>query len=100
MSLNGKQIRYLRGLANGLESVLIIGKNDITDAIIEKADQHLEAHELLKGSVGDGSGLSAREAGEQIAEATEAELVQVIGHRFVLYRETNRKGAKKIQLPC
>lgn len=99
MELTGKQVRYLRSLANKLDSVLIVGKNGILDSSVKQANESLEAHELMKGSVSDGSPLTAREAGEELAERTGANLVQVIGHRFVLYRETSREDVEKIKLP-
>ena len=59
---------------------------------------HLEGAELIKCSVLESSSLDVREAAEELAERCHAELVQVIGRRFVLYRETSREGVEKIQL--
>ena len=58
----------------------------------------LEAHELIKVSVLCETGSQAAEAGREIADQAEAELVQVIGKRVVLYRETTRDDIEKIQL--
>lgn len=98
MSLTKAQIRQLRGLANTMKPVIIIGKDDVTAAIVQRADEYLEAHELMKCSVIDGSSLTAQKAAEILAMRAHAELVQVIGHKFVLYRHTTRKGVKQIQL--
>ena len=46
----------------------------------------------------DGSGLTAKEAGEVLAEELNAELVQVIGNRFVLYRRSHRNDVEHIRL--
>lgn len=98
MALTGKQLRQLRALAHHLNPVVNIGKADVTDAIAKQAEEALEARELIKCSVQDGSLLSCREAAEQLAERVGAEVVQVIGHRFTIYRESSRKDIEHIKL--
>lgn len=98
MALNGPQIRQLRSMANHLDPVVLIGKSNVNDGAVEQANAYLEAHELMKGGVLDGSALSARDAAQELAERCHADVVQVIGHKFVLYRETSREGVEKIQL--
>jgi RNA-binding protein len=39
-----------------------------------------------------------REAAIALSRPTHSAVVQVIGHRFVLYRETHRDDVEKIQL--
>ena len=70
----------------------------VRSAVVDQANAALEAHELIKCSALENSGLSAREAADQLAELTGSEVVQVIGRRFSLYRETSREGVEKIQL--
>lgn len=98
MALTGKQVRQLRALAHHLNPVVNIGKADVTDAIAKQAEEALEARELIKCSVQDGSLLSCREAAEQLAKRVGAEVVQVIGHRFTIYRESSRKDIEHIKL--
>ncbi len=98
MALNGRQIRQLRSLAHHLNPVIIIGKGDVNEGTVEQANECLEAHELIKCSVLDTSALTAREAADELAERCHAEVVQVIGRKFSLYRETHREGVKKIAL--
>lgn len=98
MALTGKQVRQLRALAHHLNPVVNIGKADVTDAIAKQAEEALEARELIKCSVQDGSLLSCGEAAEQLAERVGAEVVQVIGHRFTIYRESSRKDIEHIKL--
>ena len=95
--MTGKQRAYLRGLANPLETILIVGKGGISDNVVKQTDEALLARELVKGRVLEASLLTAREACEALAEATGAEGVQVIGSRFVLYRANPK--APKITLP-
>ena len=98
MTLKGKQVRQLRSLAHHLDATITIGKGDVNEGVVGQADQALEAHELVKCSVLDSSGLDAREAAETLAERCGAEVVQVIGRKFTLYRETGREGVEKIKL--
>ena len=94
MELTSKQRAQLRGLANGIDTILIIGKDGIGDNLIKQADDALEARELIKGKVLENSLLSAREAAEALAPVTRSEVVQVIGTKFVLYRPSHRKDKK------
>ena len=70
----------------------------INDGTVEQANEALEAHELIKCSVLDTSSLSAREAANELAERCHAEVVQVIGRKFSIYRETSRDDVEKIKL--
>lgn len=98
MALTGRQVRQLRSLAHHLDPVVMIGKGDISDGITAQASDSLEAHELIKCSVLDSSMLTAREAADDLAQALGAEVVQVIGRRFSLYRASSRKDIEHIKL--
>ena len=98
MALSGRQIRQLRSLAHHLNPVVIIGKSDVNDGVVEQANESLEAHELIKCSVLDGSTLTAREAAGELAERCHAEVVQVIGRKFSIYRASKRDDIEKIKL--
>lgn len=99
MDLTSKQRAQLRGLANGIDTILIVGKDGIGDNLVRQANDALEARELIKGKVLENSPLSPREGAEELARATRSQVVQVIGTKFVLYRETHSKPRdKRIQL--
>lgn len=98
MALTGKQVRQLRSLAHHLNPVVHIGRGDVNGGVVAQTEECLEAHELIKCVVLDGSDLSAREAATQLSELTSSDVVQVIGRRFSLYRETSRKDVEKIKL--
>ena len=98
MALTGRQIRRLRSLAHHLNPVIIIGKADINEGTVEQANECLEAHELIKCSVLDTSSLDIREAANELAERCHAEVVQVIGRKFSLYRATKRTDVERIKL--
>ena len=82
--LTSKQRAYLRSLANKLDTILILGKGEITDNIIRQADTALTAREIIKGKVLENCSYSSREAAEILAEKCSADVVQVIGSKFVL----------------
>ena len=92
--LTSKQRAQLRGLANGIDTILIVGKDGIGDNLVKQADDALEARELIKGKVLENSLLTAREAAEELAQRTRSQVVQVIGTKFVLYRPTHKKDKK------
>ena len=100
MELTSKQRAQLRALANGIETILQVGKDGIGENLIRQADDALEARELIKGRVLDNNiEYDARSAAAALAQATRSEVVQVIGTRFVLYRESHSKPReKRIQL--
>ena len=98
MELTSKQRAQLRGLANGIDTIVHIGKDGITDNLVKQAGDALEARELIKCKVQENAMLTAREACEQLAKLTRSEEVQVIGTKFVLYRQHYDKSKRKIEL--
>lgn len=97
MELTGKQRAQLRGIANGIDTIVHIGKDGITENLIKQANDALEARELIKCKVQENSLLTAREASEELAKQTRSECVQVIGTKFVLYRRHYDKTKRKIE---
>jgi len=95
--LTGKQRSYLKGLANSIQPILQIGKGGIDENVIVQFDEALEAREIIKATVLKNSEDDAKASCEYIAGMTGADIVQVIGSRFVLYRESTNK--KVIDLP-
>lgn len=94
--LTSKQRAQLRALATHIDTIFQVGKGGISDETVRQIDAALEARELIKLRVLETSPYSSREAADAIAEATNSDVVIVIGTRFVLYRESKNK--KKIEL--
>ena len=94
--LNSRQRAQLRGLANTMETIFQVGKGGINEQLIKQVADALEARELIKLRVLETSPVTSREAADFIAEKVNADVVQVIGYRFVLYKES--KENKSIQL--
>ena len=94
--MTSKQRAYLRSLATRIDTILQVGKRGINENLIKQVDDALEARELIKLHNLETSPLSAKEAMNELAAATDSEAVTAVGNRFVLYRES--KNNKKIQL--
>ena len=94
MDLTSKQRAQLRGLANSIDTIVHVGKDGLGDNLVKQADDALEARELIKCKVLENSMLTAREAADALATATRSEVVQVIGTKFVLYRQSHNKDKK------
>lgn len=94
--LTSKQRAQLKSLAVHIDTIFQIGKDGIHENMTQQISNALEARELIKLRVLDNSGYTAKEAAEAIAKATGSDVVQSIGTRFVLYRESEKH--KKIEL--
>lgn len=86
--LSGKERAHLRSLSNDLQPIFQIGKGGISGETCYQLDRALEARELIKISVLENCAYAAKEAAEEVARATGAAVVSVVGRRFVLYRES------------
>ncbi|MCI6841165.1 MAG: ribosome assembly RNA-binding protein YhbY [Clostridiales bacterium] len=95
--LTSKQRAYLRAMAAPMDTIFQVGKGGVNDNMCEQISNALEARELIKLRVLDNCDLNAKEAAQIISEETDSDVVQVIGTRFVLYRES--VDHKKIELP-
>ena len=98
MELTSKQRAQLRGIANTIDTIVIIGKDGITENLAKQANDALEAREIIKCRVLENSLLTAREACDELSRLTRSEQVQVIGSKFVLYRQHYDKSKRKIEL--
>lgn len=96
--MTSKQRAYLRARASGEDTIFQIGKDGISEEMCNQIANALEARELIKLRVLDNAEYSPKEAGEEIASALGAELVTVIGTKFVLYRPSSKEKNRKIDL--
>ena len=90
--LTSKQRAEFRAQANTLETTLMVGKEGITEGLIESARQQLTARELIKGRVLESALLSAREVSDALCEELGAEGIQTIGSKFVIYKKNEKKA--------
>ncbi len=92
-----KQRAYLKGLAMTIDPIYQIGKSALTPEITQGVSEALEARELIKISVLKNCADDPKEMAQMLAERTHSEVVQVIGKKIILYKES--KDKKKIELP-
>ena len=96
--ITSKQRAFLRSIASTMDTIFQIGKGGISEETVKQISNALLARELIKARVLENSGYTAREAADELAAATEADVVAVTGSRFVLYRPSE-KLKKRIELP-
>lgn len=95
--LNSKQRAYLKSLANSIDTILIVGKGGVSDEIIAQARDAIVARELIKGKVLETLDDDVLKVAQTIGAAIKAEVVQVIGSKFILYKRNDKEP--RIVLP-
>ncbi len=94
--LKGKQRSYLKGKAHNMDPLFQVGKDGITENVIDQVDEALAARELIKLRALNNSLYTAKEAAEELAEACNAEFIQAIGNVFVLFRQAKKDSRYKL----
>lgn len=88
--MTSKERAYLKSLASKIPSLYQIGKDGIGENMVELISNALLARELIKVHVLENSLMDVREAAEELAEKTSAQVVQTIGNKFVLYKRSEK----------
>ena len=96
--MTSKQRAHLRSMASQIDTIFQIGKGGISEEMCNQISNALDARELIKLRVLDNAEYLPREAAEEIAEAVGAEVVTVIGTKFVLFRVSSKEKNRKIDL--
>jgi RNA-binding protein len=97
IKFTSKQRAYVRSLAHGLEAIIHIGKNGVSPELTTAVDEALEKRELIKVNVLSNCFEDPKVLAETLAGRTRSTVVQVIGRRITLYRES--KDNKVIEIP-
>lgn len=95
--ITSKQRAYLRSIAQNLEPIFQIGKNGVNDNQVNQLIDALEAREIIKITLLDSTPADKNSIANEISRRTGAEVVQIIGKKLTIYKES--KENKKIQLP-
>ena len=96
--LNSRQRAQLRGMANTYDTIFQIGKSGVSENLINQVSAALFARELIKLKVLETAPASVREIAEEVAAGCGADVVQVIGSKFILYKHSNNKDITPIKL--
>lgn len=97
--ITSKQRAFLRKLSHELEPIFQIGKEGVTDRFLDGVDKALTKREILKVHILETALLDTRETCNYVAERLNAEPVQAIGNKFIIYRKSNEEKYRKIELP-
>ena len=88
--MTSKARAELRAEANKLQAIIQIGKGGVEENLIKQVDDALEARELIKIKALETAPITAKEAAAALAEATGADVVQVVGRAIVLWRKSEK----------
>jgi len=98
--LKGFQKKHLRGLAHKKKPVVFIGQKGMTATVLRSVDEALNSHELIKVKFVD---FKEKDLKKQIADEIEkkarCEIVGMIGHTAILYRQHGDPEKRRIKLP-
>ena len=89
--MTGKERAKLRSEGTLLDPVVHIGKEGITPECTKNIEEALEARELIKVNVQRNCMTPIKELANTASERTKSEIIQVIGRKFVLYKESKNK---------
>lgn len=95
--MTSKQRAYLKSLASTLDPIFQVGKSSLTPELTEAIGEAFNTKELIKIAVLKNCFDDPKEIADMIAERTHSQVVQVIGKKIILYKES--KEHKKIELP-
>lgn len=95
--MTSKQRAYLKGLAMNIDAIFQIGKSSLTPEVTNAVSEAFNTRELVKVTILKNCLDDPKEVAATLAERTNSQLVQVIGRKAVLYKES--KENKKIELP-
>ena len=92
--LTGKQNRFLRGLGHSLNPFVMIGKHHLNEEVIKATNEALDTHELIKVRIQEGCLTDRKTVAAELSSETGSAVVQILGHTFLLYRQSENKIIK------
>ncbi|GEL14262.1 YhbY family RNA-binding protein [Pediococcus cellicola] len=98
MNLRGKQKRFLRSKAQRFRSKFSVGKNGLTRAWVDQLDGALNNYELIKINLQQNTDVTPEEVKAYIEKNTTIQVVQIIGHVLVLFKESDIEAKRNISL--
>ena len=97
VELSGKARRHLRALGHHLRPVVLVGKDSVSEMLVQATQAALADHELIKVKLGENATGSREELARTLVTQTGASQVGLIGRVLLLYKR--RAEAPKIELP-
>lgn len=93
-----KQRSKLKGMANTLRPLVTIGKDELTENVIKEIEIALYHHELVKVAALQSCATSAKVMCQEVCDALQAEPVQCVGNRFVVYKRSSKENIEHIEI--
>lgn len=97
MEFTSKQRAKLRALASKLRPIAQVGKEGLTENLVEGLSNALEAHELIKLNLLPAAGEDRDNLAINLAELLGADVIAVIGRKAILYRRSSKKDFEHIE---
>ena len=95
--MTSKQRAFLRKMASSINPIASVGKGGASPEVVTSVKEALDKRELIKVTVLDNCFDEVRDIADVISERTQSQVVQVIGRKFVLYKQNREKPI--IELP-
>jgi len=96
--LKGSQRKYLRGIAHSYKPQVQVGKERLSENVLDAIDAALGAHELIKVKIA-AERADREELVPVIEGRLECECVGTVGRMAILYRQHPDPEKRKIRLP-
>ncbi len=97
--ITSKQRAWLRKESHTMEPIFQIGKEGVTDLVLNALEEALEKREIIKIKILETALLDTKQTCNEVAAALNAEPVQAIGNKFIIYRRARAEKNRKIELP-
>ena len=88
--LNAQERAKLRSLSNMLKDLVFVGKEGVSDTVVDQVNDNLYAHELIKIKVNRNAPNEIKQIANEICEKCDCELVSTIGSKILVYKPTNK----------
>lgn len=96
--ISTKQRSKLKAMSNTLRPLVTIGKEELTENVINEIAVALYHHELVKVSALQSCTVSAKELCKKVCEALDCDAVLCVGNRFVVYKFSDKKDIEHIEI--
>ncbi len=93
-TLNSNQRKILTQAAQSIKPVVQIGQNGLTESVLSKINESLNAHELIKVKFLEFKD-EKQEISEEISESSESALVRIIGNIAIFYKPSEKEEKRK-----
>ncbi len=94
MSLTPTQKKQFRTIGHGLNPIITVAGNGLSENILLEADRALEDHELIKVKFAVSNREAKKQLIQEMAQIVEAEIVQEIGNVALYYRAARKPDPK------